>query len=634
MAFNYTPLNESQKIKDMYPKVNDIGKFIQDTVGRDNVITISAPDFNDILASVTASGFYYVTTSKNQPEGENWNGFIYFVKRSDTIGKVYYMPYNNNNTYVKTYNGLGETTSWEKIKLDTGDLFNYGNTLDITTLSASTTQFGTILNPPKEDLSEGWINYKESEGNRTGILEYNPINSSSTFKKIKKRPIEDQNPNLIIDSLFEKASMYFPTWSNRDDSIYTWDTISSTDAYVTNERLFQGNNTLKITNEGTGTYPIVRSKPLVIGEDVQPGDTLTFSTYLYVPDKASMGERWFYLLAGKYPDKLEDVNSQIEETRIYSSDIEEGEWKRFSVTFTVPQKTATVTKIAMSLRINNSSYGAQSGMIGYFALPKLEVGSKATPFITHEDDDKQFDEIWTNWDEVISKEELQKHSVTDIYYDDYFKYRWTKEKAGNRTLEDLLITVPQGYHTFYAQAGIEGTLGKSIRGTIQVDHDAGDITKDRKFVSATYTDWDGNIYTKYYDKGWTPLRKSEMATLLWEGNLDLASFDTAPLKDSIDNYDIIEVTYWTRSAGHDATKRIDMKATKIIYVRDFNLANTEANTNVSFYEGYCTFPTSTTVKAEMSKALDYDGSTNTSKTTAWNVKGYITISKIRGINTI
>lgn len=632
MAFNYTPLNETQQIKDMYPKVNDIGNFIQDTVGRDNVITISAPDFNDILASITTSGFYYVTTSKNQPEGENWNGFIYFVKRSDTIGKVYYMPYNNNNTYVKTYNGLGETTSWEKIKLDTGDLFNYGNTLDITTLSASTTQFGTILNPPKEDLSEGWINYKESEGNRTGMLEYNPINSSSTFKKLKKRPIEDQNPNLTRDSLFSNMYMPYMTEETLDKSWSTNSTPSETGIEISRAVTYEGQNTAKFTDMTNMSHPMMRGNYLEVGKDVQPGETVTFSAYVMIEDTSLLGDNWLYLQVARYEGINSDTNDQIESARtISSSNASSGEWERYTCTVVVPADAKYITG---NLRANLTRSAKNQGVVGYFALPKLEVGSKATPFITHEDDDKQFDEIWTNWDEVISKEELQKHSVTDIYYDDYFKYRWTKEKAGNRTLEDLLITVPQGYHTFYAQAGIEGTLGKSIRGTIQVDHDAGDITSDRKFISATYTDWDGNIYTKYYDKGWTPLRKSEMATLLWEGNLDLASFDTAPLKDSIDNYDIIEVTYWTKSAGHDATKRIDMRATNIVYVRDFNLGNNESNTNISFYEGYCTFPTSTTVKAEMSKSLDYDGSTNTSKTIAWNVKGYITIFKIRGINTI
>ena len=41
MAFNYTPLTETQKLKDMYPKVNDIGNFLKTKVNLSDVVTIS-----------------------------------------------------------------------------------------------------------------------------------------------------------------------------------------------------------------------------------------------------------------------------------------------------------------------------------------------------------------------------------------------------------------------------------------------------------------------------------------------------------------------------------------------------------------------------------------------------------------
>ncbi|MGI4667748.1 hypothetical protein ACR2YZ_28165, partial [Klebsiella pneumoniae] len=69
MAFNYTPLTETQKLKDMYPKVNDIGNFLKTEVNLSDVKQISQPDFNNILASIPDSGNYYVTNSKGAPSG-------------------------------------------------------------------------------------------------------------------------------------------------------------------------------------------------------------------------------------------------------------------------------------------------------------------------------------------------------------------------------------------------------------------------------------------------------------------------------------------------------------------------------------------------------------------------------------
>ena len=634
MAFEYTPLTESQKLKDMYPKVNDIGNFLKTKVNLSDVVTISGADFNNILDSITDSGNYYVTTSKNQPPGENWNGFVRLDKRGSNYYKIYYSPFNNNNMYVKTY-ANGKVNDWVRFKLDDGSLYEEGNTLNVKELSETTTQYATLVNPPQEDLDTGWVTYKESKNGVSSLVEFNPVNSTSTFKMIRKLPVQEQNPNLLRDSLFEETQYNLKHYEDRVSN-WEWDTTTSSDTSITNDISFEGHKTAKITNNGTEKYPIIRSRGLEVGKDVQPGEELTFSTYLYVPNLEAMKENGFYIQIDKYTDEMLGTNNSIQSSNYYKEDLKEKEWQKLQVTVTVPSLTEA-KYIACAMRITTVNSGTGTDMTGYYALPKLEKGNKATPFITHKDDKVQYDEIWSNWIENVDEQSILNNYTSDINTDNYFKYAWFKDNVGDLTLKDLIMIVPQGFHTFYCQGNIEGTpRNRSVRGTIQVDYDKGDPNSTDKFINVQLTDSEGLNYTLYYrghNHGWKPLRQEETATLLWEGTLDFASSDTIPLNDSIDNYNLFEVSYWTRSSGHQTIKRFNL-VNEYIYIRDFNLANNSTGTGVDFFEGYCTFPTKTSVKPSMSKSVTLDGDTNTVKVASWAEEERIKIYRIVGINSM
>ncbi|WBF81269.1 hypothetical protein FMLHJGGC_00218 [Staphylococcus phage BSwM-KMM1] len=588
MAFEYTPLTESQKLKDMYPKVNDIGNFLKTKVNLSNITTISGADFNNILSSIPDSGNYYVTTSKNQPPEESWNGFVRLDKRSETYYKIYYSPFNSNNMYVKTY-ANGTVYNWVRFKLDEGSLYEEGNTLNVKELSESTTQYATLLNPPKEDLNTGWVSYKESKNSISSLVEFNPVNSTSTFKMIRRLPVQEQNPNLLRDSLFEETQYNLKSYEDRVSNWY-WDTIYSSDTSITNDISFEGYKTAKVTNNGTAKYPIMRSRGLEIGKDVQPGEELTFSTYLYVPSLEAMKENAFYIQIDKYTDDLLDVNTSIRSSNYYKADLKEKEWQKITVTATVPPVTEA-KYIACAMRITTVNSGIGTDMTGYYALPKLEKGNKATPFITHKDDKVQYDEIWSNWIENVDEQSILNNYTSDINTNNYFKYAWFKDEVGDLTLKDLIMTVPQGFHTFYCQGSIEGTpRNRSIRGTIQVDYDKGDPNSTNRFINVQFTDSQGLNYTLYYgghNQGWKPIRQQKVATHLWEGTFDYNSKETLTLSDSILNYDILEITYLTQSAGHYKVAELDMRplTTPFLYLRDFNLSNSATGSGVDFLKG-------------------------------------------------
>ena len=635
MAFNYTPLTETQKLKDMYPKVNDIGNFLKTEVNLSDVKQISQPDFNNILASIPDSGNYYVTNSKGAPSGEATAGFVRLDKRNVNYYKIYYSPYSSNKMYIKTY-ANGTVYDWISFKLDEGSLYEEGNTLNVKELSESTTQYATLVNPPKENLNTGWVNYKESKNGASSLVEFNPINSTSTFKMIRRLPVQEQNPNLLRDSLFEETQYNLKPYDKRSSNWY-WDTLTYNDVTITNNINFEGYKTAKITNNVTERYPMMRSRGLEVGKDVQPGEELTFSVYLYVPNLEKMKENIFYIQVNKYTDDLSDVNKPIKNTVVYKADLKEKEWQRLSVTVTVPP-TTEAKYIACAMRINTTKSGTGTDMIGYYALPKLEKGNKATPFITHKDDKVQYDEIWSNWIENVDEQSILNNYTSDINTDNYFKYAWFKDNVGDLTLKDLIMIVPQGFHTFYCQGTIEGTpRNRSIRGTIQVDYDKGDPNSTNKFINVQFTDTQGINYTLYYggyNQGWKPLRQERATTLLWEGTLDYGTTETITLNDSIANYELLEVVYWTEAAGHYKTMTLDLRINSglNLYIRDFNLTNNSTSSTIDFFEGYATFPTNTSVTPSMVKKVAFDGTTNTSSVQKWNVKEVIKLYRITGIN--
>ena len=639
MAFNYTPLTESQKLKDMYPKVNDIGNFLKKEIAQDNIKTMYDTDLYNLTLP---SGSYYVVRATNSPYDTlpdkggttTRNGYLIINKKDSSYQQITFIPYNHNTVFLLNY--AGDTkTEWKKVKLDDGSLYEEGNTLNVKELSESTTQYATLVNPPQADLDTGWVNYKESKNGVSSLVEFNPVNSTSTFKMIRRLPVQEQNPNLLRDSLFEETQYNLKHYEDRVSN-WKWDTITSSDTSITNDISFEGHKTAKITNNGTAKYPIIRSRGLEIGKDVQPGEELTFSTYLYVPNLEAMKENGFYIQVNKYTDEMLGVNNSIKSSNYYKADLKEKEWQRITVTATVPPVTEA-KYIACAMRIITVNSGTGTDMTGYYALPKLEKGNKATPFITHKDDKVQYDEIWSNWIENVDEQSILNNYTTDINTDNYFKYAWFKDNVGDLTLKDLIMIVPQGFHTFYCQGTIEGTpRNRSVRGTIQVDYDNGDPNSTNKFINVQLTDSEGLNYILYYgghNQGWKPLRQEETATLLWEGTLDFASSDTIPLNDSIDNYDLFEVSYWTRSSGHQTIKRFNL-VNEYIYIRDFNLANNSTGTNVDFFEGYCTFPTKTSVKPGMSKSVTLDGDTNTVKVASWSEEERIKIYRIVGINSM
>lgn len=637
MAFNYTPLTETQKLKDMYPKVNAIGNFLKTEVNLSDLKAISGVDFNNILDSISDSGSYYLTNTKNYPKGESTAGFARFDKRNVNYYKIYYSPYNTNKMYIKTY-ANGTVYDWISFKLDEGNLYNEGNTINVKELNESTTQYATLVNPPKENLNTGWVNYKESKKGVSSLVEFNPINSTSTFKMVRKLPVQAQNPNLLRDSLFEETQYNLKHYTDRVSNWY-WDTISSADTTITNDISFEGNKTAKVTNNGTAKYPIIRSRGLEIGKDVQPGEQLTFSTYLYVPSLEAMKDNAFYIQVDKYTDDLLDVNTSIQSANYYKADLKEKEWQRLTVTVTVPS-IEEAKYIACAMRITTVNSGTGTGMTGYYALPKLEKGNKATPFITHQDDKVQYDEIWSNWIENVDEQSILNNYTSDVNKNNYFKYAWFTEEVNGMSLKELIMTVPQGYHTFYCQSSVNGTpKGRSIRGTIQVDYDNGDPNNTNKFINVQFTDSQGVNFILYYgghNIGWKPLRQQKTVTHLWEGTFDYNSKETLTLSDSILNYDILEVTYLTQSAGHYKVVELDMRplTNPFLYLRDFNLSNNSTGSGVDFFEGYLTFPTNTTAKAGMVKMVSLDGTTNTTSVRSWNADNVITIYRIIGINTL
>lgn len=637
MAFNYTPLTETQKLKDMYPKVNDIGNFLKTEVNLSDVKSISGVDFNNILSSIPDSGNYYVTSSKNQPPGESWNGFVRLDKRNTSYYKIYYSPFNSNKMYIKTY-ANGTVYDWISFKLDEGSLYNEGNTLNVKELTESTTQYATLINPPKDNLNTGWVNYKESKNGVSSLVEFNPINSTSTFKMMRKLPVQEQNANLLRDSLFEETQYNLKPYTDRNSN-WKWDTIVSSDTTITNDISFEGNKTAKVTNNGTAKYPIIRSRGLEIGKDVQPGEQLTFSTYLYVPSLEAMKDNAFYIQVDKYTDDLLDVNNSIQSSNYYKADLKEKEWQRLTVTATVPP-ISEAKYIACAMRVNTTNSGTGNDMTGYYALPKLERGNKATPFITHKDDKVQYDEIWSNWIENVDEQSILNNYTSDVNKDNYFKYAWFEDDVNGMSLKELIMTVPQGYHTFYCQGSIDGTpKGRSIRGTIQVDYDKGDPNSTNKFINVQLTDTEGINYTLYYggyNYGWKPLKQQRTSTILWEGTLDYGSKENITLNDSWTNYDMLEVVYLTQSAGHYKTMFLDLRTptTPYLYIRDFNLANTATGSGVDFFEGYLSFPTTTSATPTMVKRVTLNGSTNTTSVTDYNAQGIIIIYRIAGINTL
>lgn len=639
MAFSYTDLKETDRLKDLYPKVNDIGHYLigleENIEGTGNIETYDSVDFNNVTSKVSKSGTYYFTRTTNQPEDVKYNGYVVLSIRNANFYKIYFSPYNTNELYVKT-NSNGNLTDWSKFKLEDDGFFDEGNTVDIKRLDKSTTQFATLLNPPKEDLNTGWLDYKESKEGKSAILEFNPINSTSTFTKMRRLPEQEQNNNLLRDSLFvhpetDYHNVKTDNWENPPFWGYS-------DNAKKSSIKFRGENVVQV-DDGSNKYPTVMSKRFKMGKQLSVGDTVTVSVYLKVNDPSLFKDNLAYFELAGYDDVDISINPYTGGRREVTADELSTEWKKYSFTFSIPEYTqgasgVKTNYVSLLLRMNCSKSGTNNGAIVYYAMPKLEKGSKVTPFITHEKDIKQYDEIWTNWNELVPRGELKNYTAVDTDNDSYFKYRFWKNEVGDTSFKDLLLSLPQGFHTVYAQNGITDLPGTaSLRGTVLVDYNKGDITGTNKQVVSTFTTLSGRTYKLTFNgTTWNVPLGTENSFLLWTGEADLSdSSINMTFKDSIKNYDYVEITFHFDASGSYTTERLDLTVPGLsnFYIRGMNLANSSTSTSIDFYEGEIDLVSDTMAKPAMSKKIKIrDG---VSSVESFNTKGHIIVYNIVGI---
>lgn len=645
MAFNYKPINDNDVFPIAKDRINEIGHELARLSDLEFLGEVTGVDFNTIGSQIQNSGVYYLTSTKNYPNNANWNGFVRLDKRNNNYMKVFFTPFNSEKTYVRTMinNQWGEWDSYfldsEKESIQTYKLTDsngqveYNKNVNSTNIQGTKSLYGTLQDPPIGENPEGWINYIQAQGDKSSIIEFTPVNSTKLYRKVRKLPEQTQNPNLLEDALFKKYYAY-PRFSTYDIiENYTWETnANDSEIRVNYDITYNGAPTFMIVDTYTGDYPMVRSRPLKIGEDIQEGDTLTFSAYFMTPDVSKLKDNNVYLDVASYKGYPGSSNPSIKQKHYYIDDLADGEWKLFTITVTVPSGEDYVCAM-MRLSLNES--GNKNGFVGYYALPKLEHGNERTPFITHENDSvyNQYDEIWSQWNEYLDKIEMNKY-VPDNMENGYLDYVWTKGSTGGRSFYDLLDQIPRGTHTFYCSYNvIDNPSDKPVRGTIIVNYGSNDIHGDHK-VTMYCVDDIGRMFT-YHKEGdeRTNIRQSDVKTTLWEGKLDFGESKEIELIEDYTNFDYLEVTYHTSSAGHRAVRKINVDSGDSnfnFYIRDFNLANSSTNTNVDFSEGYMTNVGNKKFKTGMSKRLKHSGTGNAT-IESWNTMGEITIYNVVGV---
>lgn len=632
MPFNYTDLQGTDKIKDMFPKVNDIGNYLKEEYNNGNIPGYTNVDLDNILDKITEKGDYYVSAVKNAPKGESSNGFLRFDKRTNNYYKLYYTPYHTNNLYIRTmFNG--SLSEWTKVKMDDGGIVDVGRAIDVTTLNESTTQYANIIDFPNKEINNGWLNFTKGKNNLS-IAEFNPINSTSTYKKIQKQQKQTQNPNILEDATFRETIKNENTITSLTDTGF-WESYNKIPNPVTGVE-YQGQKVVQLYSEGSN-YPSIISKPYEIGKDINIGDTLTLSAYIYVPDSSILDNRTPYLDISGYDSLTQSRNPTIGQYEVTTSNVKYGQWQRISVTAKVPSANIEgkpIKYIKALLRYNCSNNNNTSKPF-YYALPKLEKSDTPTPFISNSKDNYQFDEIWTQWEEYKNTRTLNKTSPTDITNNGFFDYVWD-ERASGVSFQTLVNTVPQGLHTFYCHNSIPGAPSSTdpVRGTILIDHITGDNSRPTRGVIQC-TDAQGRAYTYYkHDTELTLTSQLQGATFLWEGKLDLADTNTTvPLAEDPSKFDYIDISYTIKLNGTDQTGRYFMGAgTSNFVIRGFNLSDT-GGAGIDFWEGTLTF-TGKTLKPARSHRVSYLTSTNTTSAHPLNTKGEIFIYKVVGIKSI
>ncbi|XWX33372.1 virion structural protein [Staphylococcus phage PG-2021_40] len=401
---------------------------------------------------------------------------------------------------------------------------------------------------------------------------------------------------------------------------------------------YQGINTVRLQDTAT-TYPMLRHKGLEVGKDVNIGDKVTLSAYIYTPDKSLFNGNNAYITITGYPGEIGSTNTSLSTANVYESDLENGQWKKITCTATVPSTVSgsPIQYISAMLRLSLTKGGLNNGLKVYYALPKLEKGTVATPYVSHSDDKIQFNELWSEWSEQKSKLQSINDSVTDIYHDNYFKYAWWKDKVGTRTLQELAYELPQGFHTFYAQRGIPGILpDASIRGMINVDYHEGDITNNNKFIQVYYMDYNGNFYTQYYDanKGWYETIRSVGSRELWTGTQDMGGNLNYiyNLQDDINNYDYIEIEYYTNNSSRfTETRKLKVLSSSALAITTNRMdANDPTGTNISTWQAEFSIDNNTQITGRYCKRMLVNNSGNRS-ILGHNTSGLFTIKRIVGI---
>lgn len=653
MAFKYTKVQDTDYVREISHTLNSVGDYLQAMSNeRDTLPTYSRLVVTDSASALQTNVVYYLTNIQGFPQkfGANSNGYGMLLRRNPSANyyTFVFLPYNSSVIYYRVYNSgvwqdwqstltTENTTNYQKYAFtdEQGQVSN-NKSIDIKNTVGYSKSKGTLVDAPTED-SKGWIDYSDTQGGEASQTLFNPTESTSLFTKQKKQSIVKQNPNIIQDSLFTNHVPY--TYVFQNDTNY-WGTSPGVGRVIRTDKKFKGQNIVEL-NDTKGSYGTFRGRALTIGEgkDLQVGKTYTLSAYVMTPDVSNLKENYPYIEVS-YPPSIDSQSNPTIKSQLNITGLENNQWKRVYVTFTVP---SDVSYARPNLRFNITKSGTNNGGLVYYALPKLEEGSEATPFITNSKDSKQFDELWSNWNEYISKEKLAETAPTDILGKiGYFKYPIFKDLLDNLGMDFYTYVgdLPQGFHTFYMQNGANGNVfNDSVRGTILIDHSKGDefSSSGSKFAVVECTDSRGVHYSTYFRYGSIPtqiVRQSEMQTLLWEdpATFDLATGGTITLKDDYTNYKALDfVIYFGLSSTYRTIRAYPTAST--IAFRDFNLANNSTSGSFDTFEGNISFADSKTVKADFAKQLTLKVGSGT-ETISWNQTNTINIHKIIGVHTV
>lgn len=651
MAFKYTKVQDTDYVREISHTLNSVGDYLQAMSNeRDTLPTYSRLVVTDSASVIQTNVVYYLTNIQGFPRkfGASANGYGMLLRRNPSANyyTFVFLPYNSSVVYYRVYNGAWQdwqstlttenTTNYQKYAFtdEQGQVSN-NESIDIKNNVGYSKSKGTLVDAPTED-SKGWIDYSDTEGGEASQTLFNPTESTSLFTKQQKQAIVKQNPNIIQDSLFTNHVPYTYTFQN--DKNY-WGTSQGVGRVIRTDKKFKGQNIVEL-NDTKGSYGTFRGKALTVGEgkDLQVGKTYTLSAYVMTPDVSKLKDNLPYIEVA-YPTSLDTQSNPTVSSSLNITGLENNQWKRVSVTFTIP---SDVIYARPNLRFNITKSGTNNGGLVYYALPKLEEGSEVTPFITNPNDSKQFDELWSNWNEYISKEKLSETAPTDITINPgFFKYYITTNLLNGLGMDFYTYVgdLPQGFHTFYLQNNAPGSPYKgSVRGTILIDYSSrNEITSNEKYATIECSSYSGVHFTTYFNFGSNAkqyTRQSEMQTLLWEGSdaFDLATGGTITLNDDYTNYKALDFVVYFGSSSTQRTIRA-WPASSNIALRDLNLTNNSTNGGLDVFEGSISFADSKTIKADFAKQVLLNVGSGT-ETVSWNQTNAVKIYKIIGVHTV